>query len=170
MVVMQNQLEWFAVYTAPRHEKSAARSLSLRQVDYYLPLYRSKRKWRNGILADLELPLFPGYLFVHIVDRQRRSVLGTPGVLTIVEGIAGKPARMRKDEIEALRVGLKLRGAQPHPFLRSGEKVRIRSGALAGFEGFVARKKTGFRVVLTLDLIMQSVAVEVDESELEPVS
>ncbi|MGA2569235.1 MAG: UpxY family transcription antiterminator [Terracidiphilus sp.] len=161
------QSRWFALYTAARHEKRVAQHLSQREIECYLPLYRSDRKWRDGSRVTLELPLFPGYLFVHIPRIQRGPVLAVPGVVALVGGTGGQPAPLPDATIEALRIGLTLRPAQPHPLMTAGQRVRIRSGALAGFEGVVVRSKNGFRVVLTLEHIMQSYAVEVDRDDLE---
>jgi transcription antitermination factor NusG len=159
--------KWFAVYTTPRHEKRVSQYLSQRGIVHYLPLYHVRRKWRDGSTVTLDLPLFPGYIFVHIERRERVRVLEVPGVLTIVGGTGRQPASLPEAEIDALRLGLHLRRAEPHPLLTIGQRARIRSGALAGMEGVVVRKKNSLRVVLTVDLIMQSVAVEVDGSELE---
>jgi transcription antitermination factor NusG len=120
--------------------------------------------------VTLELPLFPGYLFIHIRRSQRGSALAVPGAVALVGGTGGEPAPLPDATIEALRTGLKLRPAQPHPLTTAGQRVRIRSGALAGFEGIVVRSKNGFRVVLTLEHIMQSYAVEVDLEDLEPLN
>lgn len=139
----------------------------LRDVDHYLPLYRAQRRWNDGSRVELDLPLFPGYIFVRIARKERVRVLEVPGVLTLVAGAGGQPAPLLNTEVDALRAGLGERNAEPHPYLRAGQKARIRSGALNGMEGVVVRLKSGLRVVLTLDLIMQSVAVEVDSSDLE---
>lgn len=161
---------WYAAFTSPRHEKRVEQYLRQREVEHYLPVYRSPRVWRNGLKVVLDLPLFPGYIFVRINRTERVRVLEVPGVLTIVGGTAGEMAPLPETEIEALRSGLYLRQAEPHPLLTVGQRARIRSGALAGLEGIVVRRKNGLRFVLTMDLIMQSIAVEVDGSELEPVN
>jgi transcription antitermination factor NusG len=161
---------WFALYTTCRHEKRIAQHLSQREIEHYLPLYRADRKWRDGSRVTLELPLFPGYIFVHIRRSERVSVLSVPGALCVVGGTGGEPAPLPDSAIEALRAGLQERRIEPHPLLRIGQMVRISSGAFAGMEGVVVRKKSGFRVVLTLEQIMQSVAVEVDEEDLEPLA
>ena len=161
---------WFAVYTTCRHEKRIAQHLSQREIEHYLPLYRVDRKWRNGSRVTLELPLFPGYIFVHIKRSERVSVLDVPGALAIVGGTGGRPAPLPDTAIQALRTGLKEHRIEPHPVLRVGQLARIRSGAFAGMEGVVVRKKSGFRVVLTLEQIMQSVAVELDEDDVEPLT
>jgi transcription antitermination factor NusG len=159
--------KWFAVYTSPRHEKSVSHYMDLREIEHYLPLYQTRRKWNNGLKVTLDLPLFPGYIFVHIGLRERVRVLQVPGVLSIVGGTGGQPASMPEADINALRTGLPLRNAEPHPLLTAGQRVRIRSGALAGMEGLMLRRKNSLRVVLTMELIQRSVAVEVDETELE---
>jgi len=160
---------WFAVYTSSRHEKRVQQHLSQRGIEHFLPLYRSQRKWSDGSRVTLDLPLFPGYIFVSIRRFERVRVLEVPGVLAIVGGTGREPAPLLEFEINALRTGLHLRQVEPHPFLTVGERVRIRSGALAGMEGVVVRMKNALRVILTMDLILQSIAVEVDARELEPV-
>jgi transcriptional antiterminator NusG len=159
---------WYAVYTTSRHEKRIAQHLSQREIEHFLPLYRSERKWRDGSKVKLDLPLFPGYIFVHIRKSECVSVLRVPGTLAVVGGTGGVPAPVPDTVIDSLRVGLTERMVEPHPLLAVGQQVQIRSGAFAGMHGIVVRKKSGFRVVLTLDQIMQSIAVEVDEADLAP--
>jgi transcription antitermination factor NusG len=161
---------WFAVYTTCRHEKRVAQHFRHREIEHFLPLYRSERKWRDGSRVTLDLPLFPGYIFVHILKPERVSVLKVPGVLAVVGGTGGEPASLCDEAIDALRLGLIERRVEPHPLLRIGQQARVRSGAFTGMQGVVIRKKNGFRVVLTLELIMQSIAVEMDEHDLEPVT
>lgn len=161
---------WFAVYTTCRHEKRIAQHLQQREIEHYLPLYRADRKWRDGSKVTLELPLFPSYIFVRIKRSERVSVLGVPGALSVVGGTGGEPAPVPDSAIEALRTGLLEHNVEPHPLLRVGQTARIRSGAFTGMEGVIVRKKSGFRVVLTLEQIMQSIAVEVDEGDLEPLA
>jgi transcription antitermination factor NusG len=161
---------WFAVFTSPRHEKRVEQYLRLRDIEHYLPVYRTPRKWRNGVKVLLDIPLFPGYVFVRIKRTERVRVLEVPGVLAIVGGTGGQMAPLPEAEVEVLRSGLQFRQAEPHPLLAVGQRARIRSGALAGLEGIVVRKKNSLRFVLTMDLIMQSIAVEVDGEELEPIN
>ena len=166
---LQFELKWFAVYTISRHEKRVAQHLTQREIEYYLPLYRSQRKWNDGSRVTLELPLFPGYLFVRIRRTERVRVLDVPGALAVVGGTGREPVALPDESIEALRTGLHLRRAEPHPLLTVGQRARIRSGALAGMEGVVLRMKNSLRVVLTLQHIQRSIAVEVDGDDLEPV-
>jgi transcription antitermination factor NusG len=159
---------WLTAYTAPRHEKRVAEHFLQRQIDCYLPLYSSRRRWKDGSKTILELPLFPSYIFVRIAMEDRIQVLEVPGVVSLV--CCGKsPVLLPDSEVERLREGLHLRKAEPHPFLVIGERVRIRVGPLAGMEGVLLREKNSFRVVLSLGQIMRSVAVEVDRSDLEPI-
>src|SRR5580704_4699279 len=129
--------KWFAVYTTSRHEKRVAQHLTQRDIEYYLPLYRSERKWSDGSRVTLDLPLFPGYLFVHIKRTERVRVLDVPGALAVVGGTGREPAPLPEEAIDALRSGLQQRHAEPHPLLTIGQRARIRSGAMAGMEGVV---------------------------------
>jgi transcription antitermination factor NusG len=121
----------------------------------------------SGWSLVLELPLFPTYVFVRIARQARGAVLFMPGVLSIV-GSSREPWPLPDFEIEALRLGLHERKIEPHPYLTVGERVRIKAGLMAGVEGVLVRKKNDFRVVLSLDAIMRSVAVEVDADDIEP--
>lgn len=160
--------KWFAVYTAPCHEKRIAQHLTFRHIEHYLPLYDARRQWKDGSKVNLSLPLFPGYIFVRIFRRERVRVLEVPKVVSIVQGIKREPAPLPDSEIESLRAGLHMLRVEPHPFLAVGQSARIRSGPLAGREGVLVRKKNSARLVITLDLIMQSIAIEVDADNLEP--
>jgi transcription termination/antitermination protein NusG len=158
---------WYAVYTTCRHEKRVAAHLQHRTVEHYLPLYRSRRRWKDGSNVTLDLPLFPGYIFVHIQGAERVRVLEVPGVLWIVGSSGNHPTPLPEFEIETLRSALDPLRVVPFPTLTAGQRVRICHGALAGLDGIVVRQKSSFRVVITLQLIMQSIAVEVSADDLE---
>lgn len=159
---------WHAVQTHSRHEKVVREHLLRREIECFLPTYETVRRWQNG-RARLELPLFPGYLFARISREQRLRVLQLPSVARLVS-FNGQPARLPDSDIEALRVGLRTLTAEPHPYLKIGKRVRIRRGPLEGLEGILVRKKCLARVVLSLDLIMRSVAVEIDVADVQPIS
>lgn len=167
LTATQQSRRWFAVYTTSRHEKRVAQHLSQRRIEHFLPVFRSQRKWNDGSRVSLELPLFPGYIFVRINRAERVRVLEVPGALNILGSAGRLLAPLPDEEIDALRSGAHVRHAEPHPLLKVGERARIRSGALAGMEGIVVRKSNSLRLVLTLDLIMQSISVEVDGEDLE---
>ncbi len=158
---------WYAVYTAPRHEKKVAAYLDVREIDHYLPLYGLARRWKDGSRVTIHEPLFPNYVFVRMPLLHRVQVLTVPGVLWIV-GSRG-PEPLAEDEIEILRTGLQGRQCEPHPFLTVGERVRVCRGPLSGAVGIVARIKNGLRLVITMEMLMRSVAVEVDAADLEAV-
>jgi transcription antitermination factor NusG len=160
---------WFAAYTNSHHEKCVAEHLVERQVESFLPLYAAHRRWKNRCEKELELPLFPNYVFVRIDPRERVRVLEVPGVLSLV-GFGRILAALPDFEIEALRSGVVNRKIQPCPYLVVGERARIKAGPMMGMEGVFVREKNNFRVVITLDAIMQSVAVEVGADDLEPVA
>jgi transcription antitermination factor NusG len=138
-----------------------------RRVETFLPLYQSARQWKKSRPVVLELPLFPTYVFVRLARNARVTVLSTPGVLSIV-GSSREPWPLPDREIEALRLGMQAHKVEPHPFIRIGERVRVKSGPMAGIEGILTRKKNEFRVILAFEAIMRSVSVEVDADDLEP--
>jgi len=153
--------QWFAVYTCANHEKRVKEQLEARAVEHFLPLYSSVRRWRDRRVR-LDVPLFPGYIFVHFPAVARLRVLEVPGVVRLV-GFNGQPYPLPDNEIESLRLSLS-QGVrvEPHPYLTTGCRVRIVRGPLEGTEGILVRKKNIHRVVLSLDLIARSAAVEVD--------
>jgi transcription antitermination factor NusG len=159
---------WFAVYTATRHEKRVAQHIQQRGIECFLPLYQVPRKWRNGLRVTIELPLFPNYLFVRVDSSTRSCVLAIPGVLLLVGGRS--PSPVPEAEIEWLRAGVNLGKFEPHPYPLTGQKVRIKSGCLAGLEGVLVRSNNRTRAVVTIEQIMRSVAVELENDELEIVS
>lgn len=162
-------VRWLAYYTAPRHEKTVAKQFQSRSVDCFLPLVRQSRRWKNGVRAKVEEPLFPGYIFARLQPKLYFKVLSVPGVISVV-GPARHPAVLDDEEIDSLRAGLAERNSRPHPFLVVGQKARIASGAFAGKTGVLIKELTSLRVVLTVEAIMKSFSVEVDVDELEMVS
>ncbi len=165
-LVLPDQQNWYALYTNPRHEKVVADQISRRGISCFLPLYRSMRRWKDR-RKEVALVLFPGYVFIRIALEDRLQVLQLPGVVRLVT-FNGRPAALREEEIENLRNRLTGPFAlEPHPYLRVGRRIRVRSGPLQGLEGIIVRKKDRCRLVFSIDLIMRSVAVEVDECEVE---
>ena len=157
---------WYAAYTCAKHEKRVTAELEARAVEHFLPLYNSVRRWKDRQMR-LDLPLFPGYVFVRLALRDRLRVLQIPSVVRLVS-FGGQPYPLSDREIESLRTAiLNALRIEPHPYLAVGFPVRIVRGPLAGAEGILARKKNLCRVVLTLDLIARSAAVEVDAADIE---
>jgi len=160
------QARWYALYTSAHHEKCVAAELRSRSVEHLLPLYSSVRQWKDRRMI-LDLPLFPGYVFVRLALRDRLRVLQIPGVVRFV-GFGGLPASLPDEEMEILRAGFSGRfHAEPHAYMTAGRRVRIASGPFAGLEGILRRRKNNLRVVVSIELIQRSVAVEIDLQELE---
>jgi transcription antitermination factor NusG len=136
-------------------------------MECFLPVYKSVRRWKDRRKV-LELPLFPGYVFVRLALRERLRVLELPGVIEFVS-LGARPSALPESEIESLRNGLHYACARPHPYLRVGHHVRVHSGAMAGLEGILIRKKDKPRVVVSIVLLHRSIAVEVDDEAIEPI-
>lgn len=153
---------WYAVYTKHNHERKAADFLARKSTDdVFLPLYDSVRHWKDR-KKSLSIPLFPGYFFLHSSLQNRIEILSTPGVFFIVES-AGRACVIPQHEIEAIRAITQSElPFEPHPFLRTGEIVRICNGPLAGIKGIFLKPKNKYRVVVSIELLRKSVAIEVD--------
>jgi transcription antitermination factor NusG len=160
---------WCAVYTRHQHEKAVTAMLLVKGFEAFLPLYESTRKWKDRRKL-LSLPLFPGYVFVRGALERRLPILTTPGVHMIISR-GERVATIPEEEIEAIRRTIegKVR-VEPHPFLRCGERVRVIRGSLAGVEGILTRKKNLYRLVLSVAMLTQAVAVEIDAHDVEPVN
>lgn len=157
---------WYAAYTRHHHEKRVSEQLKHKLPEVFLPLYAARRRWKDRWM-QLQLPLFPGYVFVRVALKERLRVLETPGVLRLV-GYGERPAALPFEQIEAIRNGLMhATDAMPHPYLTAGCRVRINNGPLQGLQGVMLRRKGGLRVILSVDLIMRSVAVDLDEADVD---
>lgn len=158
------QPHWYAAYTCANHEKRVAGELDARSVEHFLPLYGSVRRWKDR-RVQLDLPLFPGYVFVRLPLCERLRVLQIPSVVRLV-GFGALPVPLPDEEMELMRSGLSQSAvAQPYPFLTVGRRVRITAGPFAGLEGILKRTKSDFRVVVSIDIIQRSVAVDIDIAE-----
>jgi transcription antitermination factor NusG len=158
---------WYAAYTCANHEKGVTLQLERRSVECFLPLHETVRRWKDRRVR-LQLPLFPGYVFVRLALRDRLQVLGIPSVVRLV-GFDGHPVPLPAEEIETIRTCL-ARGQvmAPHSYVRRGQQVRVLSGPLEGLTGIVLRQKNRTRFVISLQLLMRSVAVEIDSSDFDP--
>ncbi len=160
-----NTPAWYAAYVITKHEKAVAEYCRQRAIEAFLPLYRDFRIWNRRRVA-LDLPLFPSYIFVKIDAKYRVRVLNLPGVVNIVT-FNGVPTSVPEEQIRALRAAMELRHAEPHTYLASGTRVRIGKGSLAGLEGVVLRQNSVSKIVVSVDFICRSVAVELKPSDLE---
>ena len=155
---------WYAAYTSANHEKRVGQQLERGCVEHFLPLYESVRRWKDRRVR-LQMPLFPGYVFVRIALREKLRVLEIPGVAWLV-GFDGNPAPIPAEDMEAVRACVNGgRVVQPHRYIRRGQRVRVMSGPLAGFSGIVVKQKKRARLVVSFDVLERSVAVELDGTE-----
>ena len=162
--VPNSEPRWYAACTQPRHEKTVAKFLAAKHIESYLPLHRKVCSW-NGRRAEVDLPLFPGYVFVKLPLEQRIKVLESPSVRSFVS-FSGKPAALPDEEIEALKASLALRCAEPYPFLQTGRRVRIAYGPLQGLQGKILRRKGKLRMIVSVDFLQRSIAVDLEPADL----
>jgi len=162
-------VQWFALQVRSQHEKTVASTLREKGYEEFLPLCQIKRRWSDRV-KRLEAPLFPGYVFCRFDVQKRLPILVTPGVQFIV-GLGKIPFPIDNSEIAALQSIVKSGlPAQPWPFLKIGQRVRIEQGSLEGIEGILLTPKSSYRLVVSITLLQRSVAVEVDRDWVIPVS
>jgi transcription antitermination factor NusG len=156
---------WYVAQTQARHEKRVAEQLEGRGVEHFLPLYERVSRWKDRRVR-LQVPLFDGYVFVRLVLRERLRALEIPSIVRLV-GFSGLPAVLPDIEIESLRSGVVRKMLiEPSPYLTIGQRVRVVRGPLEGTEGILLRKKNHLRVVISINLIRRSVALEVDSTDI----
>jgi transcription termination/antitermination protein NusG len=163
-------LHWYALHVRSRYEKSVSTVLRNKGFDEFLPVYQSRRQWSQRI-AEIDLPLFPGYVFCRFEPSERRiPIVTTPGVMGIV-GFGGTPIPIDDGEIEAIhRVLATGIAAEPWKYMPTGQRVRIEHGALAGLEGIFVEVKKNHRLLLSLTLLQRSVAIQIDAASVVPVN
>lgn len=158
---------WYAVHVRSKAEKAVARGIREKGYEDFLPLYRSARRWSDRI-TRVDEPLFPGYVFCRADPVQRPLIITTPGIIRIVS-FGDKPAIIPNREIDAITRALACTiGAEPCPFLCQGQRARIRSGPLVGIEGMVVRTKGRYRMVLSVEALCRSMAIEVEADNVAP--
>jgi transcription antitermination factor NusG len=160
-------LSWYAISVRPRHEKVTSFLLTNKGLEVFNPVCRTHRRWSDRI-KEVEVSLFPGYVFCRFGFERRMAVLTTPGITSIIS--AGRePAPVSDEEIAAVQnIVASGRHALPWPYLSVGRRVQVTGGCLEGLVGTVVRDKGVFRVVVNVELLQQSVAVEIDRCDLLP--
>jgi transcription antitermination factor NusG len=155
--------QWYAVRVKGRQEVQVSQILRFKGYETLVPLYKATKKWsdRNKVV---ELPLFPSYIFCQFDPQIQGKIISTPGVTSIV-GFGQGPVPVSEDEIASLKI-LMQSGAEcgPHSYFHAGEEVEVLSGPLTGIKGVVVSSGRKMRLVISVELIQGSVAVEVDES------
>jgi transcription antitermination factor NusG len=157
---------WYAIQTRSRHEKVVRDQLDAKNITHLLPLWRKRNAWRDRV-KTVEVPLFSGYLFGYFALQDRLAVLNTFGVARIV-GLSGMPVPVPEEQIQAVQKMVEQHlPYDPHPYLSEGMRVRVKRGVLAGAEGVLVAKKQHHRLVISIDIIQQSVAVDIDSADVE---
>jgi transcription antitermination factor NusG len=159
---------WFALQVRSRFEAKTSTTLTSMGYECFLPQYRVVRRWSDR-LKELELPLFPGYLFCRFDVHRRLPILMTAGVVGVV-GIARQPVPVDETEIERIQTAISFgQNVQPWPYLQIGQRVTVHWGPLTGIEGVLMQARGKWRVVISVSLLQRSVALEVDRSWLRAV-
>jgi transcriptional antiterminator NusG len=160
---------WFAVHVTPQHETKVAILLEYKGYEQFLPTYKVRRNWADRVKL-IEQPLFPGYVFCRVKEAVFGLLRTTPGVIRIV-GVAGRPLRVPDEEIkavyQAIQSGLDVCPFAPH--LKIGQKVLVKRGPLSGIVGKLAEVKNRSRLVISVDLTMKAIAVDIDVADVTPV-
>jgi len=158
--------QWYALFVRSNQEKRIAQQLSGRDVEHFLPCYRAISQWKDR-RVQLEIPLFPGYLFVRLPFSERLKVLTIPNVVSLV-GSRTAPSRIAEQEIDWIRRGVEQGTVEPHPYLKVGSRVIITHGVLSGLEGILLRRQNNARIVVSLESISRAFTVEIDPACVKP--
>ena len=160
---------WYAVYTKHQHEKSTQHILASKGFEVLLPLHRVLHRWKDRTQIVF-LPVFPCYLFLRTSLSRRLDIMTTSGVFGLVES-GGHAVEVTESDINLIRkITLNPTKVEPHPFLKCGERVTVYKGPLSGVDGVLVRIKNQYRVVLSVELLRKSVALEVDVSIIQPLT
>lgn len=158
---------WYALYVRSRHEKVVESGLKGKGYAAFSPFYRTRRK-RVDRIAEIDVPLFPGYVFCLFDSNKRLPILMTPGIVGVV-GRGNRPEPVDDTEIASIRtLALSGHSVQPWPFLRSGQRIRLQAGPLMGAEGIFLRVKDEYHLVVSITLLQRAVSVVVEKASVAP--
>jgi transcription antitermination factor NusG len=160
---MDTAIPWFALQTRPRNEKQVERLLTHKGYECCLPMYRQKRRWSDRVI-EVELPLFPMYVFCRFNPSAMGKAIATPGVTRII-GFGGRPAEVNVEEVESLQLlGQSAFLREPWAYIPNGTLVQVETGPLAGAQGIICSGEDRRRLVISVTLLQRSVAVQLDEN------
>ena len=162
-------MKWYAVHTRSRHEKQVDLFLSERGVETFLPLVHTLSRRRDR-KKYVDIPLFPGYLFVFAEKERLYDVKYTRGVTRIIGTDLGVPTPIPDKQILDIKSVMETEvRLDPFPYLKKGRMVRVRSGPLKGMEGILVERKGHYKLVIRIDLLQKGAAAEVYISDIEPI-
>jgi transcription termination/antitermination protein NusG len=162
---------WYALYTRSRFEKKMLSELTDRSIEVFLPMREIISRWKDR-KKKIWMPLFPGYIFINHMDtpENRYRILNIPGAVRFV-GHEGRAEPIPEEQILYVRQFLESSIAiDPYPYMQVGSRVEVIAGPLKGIRGILVEKRGKFRFVLQVDLIRQAVSVEIDASDVRPIS
>ena len=168
--VAPEESNWYAIHTRPRHEKWIAGQLREKRVCTFLPLLQQIHQWSDR-RSNVEVPMFSCYAFVSIIQttKERLNVLRTPGVLGFV-GSEREGTPIPTEQIENLRIALREKiPCAVHPFIRVGQRVRVRGGSLNGIEGILLGQGKDKSLIVSVELLQRCVAIRVEGYEVDSV-
>lgn len=162
---------WYTIHVRSRHEFSVLGKLAKAGIEAFLPVVEKLNKWKDRKKL-ISFPLFPGYLFVYIIKSYNNifAVLKTEGVVRFLGMVSGEPEPVPEDQIISLKRLVESKEAlDPYPYLKEGQQVRIKKGALAGVEGILIERAGKHALVLSVDILRQGVSLKIDASEVETI-
>jgi transcription antitermination factor NusG len=162
------QPRWYVLFVRSNQEKRVADALGGRDVEHFLPCYKSVRQWKDRRVT-LEIPLFPGYVFLRLSLAERAKALTVSNVVSLV-GNRNQPSAISDEEIAWIKLGIEHGKAEPYPYLKLGQRVVVTDGILCGMEGILVQRRNNTRVVVSLDSIVRSFVVEIDASCARPLA
>jgi len=163
-----SEQKWYALTVPYQHERQTEKALQSKGLETLMPVYRSRRQWSDRV-KDVEMPLFAGYVLCHFDLMNRIHVMDTPGVARIV-GFGGAPAALEDSEIAVIqRMLLSKLPLAPWPYLKAGDRVRVEHGPMRGQEGTLVRTKDSVHLVINIDVLQRSIAVQVDREAVVPI-
>jgi transcription antitermination factor NusG len=161
--------QWYALRVKPQHERTVSYALQRKGFERYVPLYKALRRWADS-LKDIELPVFPGYVFCRMSPEEAPAVLATPAVYHVISHGA-VPAQIEERELhEIQRIESAGLPVGPWPYLKEGQRVRIARGPLAGVTGLLASSNESWHVVVNVQLLQRGIAVAVERGDVAPLA
>jgi transcription antitermination factor NusG len=160
--------KWYALTVPYQHERQTEKALQSKGLETLVPVYRSRRQWSDRV-KEVEMPLFAGYVLCQFDLTDRIHVTDTPGVAKIV-GFGGGPTALKDSEIATIQqVVMSKLPLAPWPYLKAGDRVRVDHGPMRGQEGTLVRTKDSMHLVINIDVLQRSIAVQVDRETIVPI-
>lgn len=162
---------WYAVNVRSRHEFKVLERLTKAGLEAFLPVVERVSRWKDRKKL-VTFPMFPGYLFVHIIrsNQNLRAVLNINGVVRFIGMTPGEPEPIPAYQIDSLKILVANKETfDPYPYLKEGQRVRIKKGPLAGVHGLLVERAGKHILILSVDLLQQGVSLKIDAADVEAI-